>query len=129
MPTVARKGQTIVVVPQVILDRVRQLSDEFGVEFSIERHWENEFGAGYYCRVHGLVHESAHLRIELVGSLATGTHDDHLDLFIIANGVRVSPMTDPFRYLHRGDAGPFCWDNLDQGYEVQTTLNGLLLRR
>jgi hypothetical protein len=118
-----------VALPQVILDGVRKLSDEFGVQFSVERHWENEFGTGYYCRVHGCVHASVNLRIELVGSLAIGTHDDHLDLFIVANGIRVSPMTQPLRYLHRGTAGQLRWDSLDEGYEVQTTLDVLLLRQ
>ena len=115
-------------VSQEVLDRVQQLSDEFGMKFSVERQWENEFGPGAYCRVYGCVHESANLRIELVGSLAVGPKGDYLDLFIVVNGVRVSPVTEPFRYLHRRNPGPFRWDDLNQGYEVQTTLEGLLLR-
>jgi len=115
-------------IPQIILDRVQQLSDEFGVPVSVERQWQNEFGPGYYCRAHGCLHKSANLCIELVGSLAVGTKDDHLDLFIVVNGVRISPVTQPYRYLHRRDAGPFHWDNRDQGYESQTSLAGLLLR-
>jgi hypothetical protein len=117
-----------VTIPEIVLDRVQELSHELKVEFSVERHWENEFGSGYYCRVHGSVHESPALSIELVGSLAVGTRADKVDLFVLVNGVRVGPATRPFHYLHRRDPGPFSWEDLDEGYGVQTTLDGLLLR-
>lgn len=115
-------------VPHVVAERVDQLATELSVSLRIERHWENEFGSGHYCRVHGVVHDSPVLRVELVGSLAIETKADEIDLFILVNGVRLSPVKNPFAYLHRPDGGEFRWDDLDMGYEVQTTLDGLLLR-
>jgi len=116
-------------IPQIVVERVDQLATELMVPLRIERHWENEFGPGHYCRVHGIVQNSPVLRVELVGSLAIGTKADEDDLFILVNGVRLSPMSTPFAYLHRPEGGEFRWDDLDEGYEVQTTLDDLLLRK
>jgi hypothetical protein len=112
-----------------VLDRVDRLAAELGVPLAIERHWGNESGSGHYCRVLGTIHDSSSLRVDIVGSLAIGTKADETDLFVLVNGVRVSPVDDPFAYLHRREGEGFCWDDLDEGYQVQTTLDGLLLRK
>lgn len=116
-------------IPQTVTEHVNKLATELRVPLQIERYWENEFGSGHYCRVLGRIHESPTLTVEVVGSLAVGTRADELDLFILVNGVRLSPVNNPFAYLHRPEGGEFRWDDLDMGYEAQTTLDALLLRK
>jgi len=105
------------------------MATDLDVPLSIEKHWDNEFGPGHYCRVFGTIHDSKSLRVEIVGSLAIGTKADETDLFILVNGIRVSPVDDSFAYLHRPEGESFRWDDLDEGYQVQTTVDGLLLRK
>lgn len=116
-------------VPHVVAERVDILAAELRVPLQIKRHWENDSGPGHYCRVHGVMHESPLLTVELVGSLAIGTRADEMDLFILVNGVRLSPINNQFAYLYRPQDGDFRWDDLDPGYEEQTTLDRLLLRK
>ena len=115
-------------VPQPIIDRVQTLSDELGVALSVNKWWDNEFGSGYYCRAHAVVLNSQHVRIEFVCSVAIDTKKDDVDLFVLVNGVRVAPVTDPWHYLHQDGNGPFRSACDDMAYDFQTDLETLLLR-
>jgi len=118
-----------VTAPQPLIERVRKLSTELGVELSIDRHWTNEEGTGDYCRAYGVLSDSEVFRVEVAVSISVGTRADDVDLFVLVNGVRVGPTTDPTNYLHRDGDGDFRWDDIDEGFEDRNDLNSLLLRR
>ena len=121
--------QSNVTAPKSVIERVRELSTEFGVDLSIDRHWPNESGTGHYCRAYGVLTETDFLRVELAASISVGTHADDVDLFVLVNGVRVAPTTNPTDYLHRDGNGQFRWDDIDEGFDGKNDLDSLLLRR
>lgn len=117
-------------IPDIITQNLQQLSNECGVALHLTHYWENEFCPGWYCRFHGIVHQSDLLSVELAGSLVIAIdqhHKDEVDLFLFVNGVRVGPIDSPYQYLHRRDSTPFRWDDLDSGFEQQKTLTSITM--
>ncbi|MEM8531083.1 MAG: hypothetical protein AAGF95_09590 [Chloroflexota bacterium] len=117
-------------IPDIITQSIEQLSDECGIALQITRYWENEFGPGWYCRFHGIVHQSDLLQVELAGSLTIAIdqhHKNEIDLFLFVNGVRVGQIDNPHQYLHRQGSEPLRWDDLDPGFEHQKTLAAITM--
>ena len=113
-----------------LLDRIDRISAGCGVLLQVTRSWEDEFRPGWYCRFRGVVHKSPALTIQVAGSLAvdrTGQREDELDLFLFANGDRLGRLEKPYEYLHRRGAGPLRWDDLDEGWQAQRTLNAVAM--
>lgn len=116
--------------PGELLERIRRLSDECGVALQLTRFWANEFRPGWYCRFHGVVHESQVLTIHVAGSLAvelSGARQDEVELFLFANGHRVGKLEEPYEYLHRRGEEPFSWADLDEGFRAQQTLKSIAM--
>ena len=117
-------------LPAVIQDRVGGLSDCLGVRLDVTRFWEDEFRPGWYCRFLGVVLKSSAFTVHVAGSLAVslqGDPQDEVDLFLFVNGERVGRFESPYQYLHRKGGEPFRWDDLEDGYEHQKTLQAVAM--
>lgn len=113
-------------IPEVIHDRLADLSKECGVTLRVVKHWENEFRPGWYCWFRGVATESRLLRIELAGTLAIELGSNQVgetDMFLFVNGVRLGPLASPYNYLWRRGSEVFSWDNQDPGFEMWTNLD------
>ena len=116
-------------IPATLTERVESLSAELRIRLAIEKWWPNDLGSGFYGRVHGLIHDSESIRLEVVCSVSAGTGKDDVDLFILLNGTRVAPVTSNWDYLHRQGTGEFRLVCDDMGYDGQIDLDTLLLRK
>ncbi len=105
-------------IPQIIHDRLANLSTQCGATLRVVKHWENEFRPGLYCWFRGTVTDSRLLRIELAGTLAielAPDQHDETDMFVFVNGVRLGPLASPNNYLWRRGSELFRWDDHDPG--------------
>ncbi len=101
-------------IPEVIHNRLADLSKDCGVALRVVKYWENEFRPGWYCWFRGVATESRLLRIELAGTLSIelGSNQvDETDMFLFVNGVRLGPLASPYKYLWRRGSEVFIWDD------------------
>lgn len=77
-------------------NKLKEISEDLGAVLEIRKLWSDEYSElGFYFRFYGLIHDTRHLKIEVVGSywygVRNGEENEEIDIFPFINGMRVSP--------------------------------------